>query len=48
MLHRDALAMRTAIGDESEGILFGGAIRMELGLTGKVALVTGAREVRAS
>jgi hypothetical protein len=29
--------MRTAIGDENFGDFYGGAIRMELGLTGKVA-----------
>lgn len=48
LLHRNALATRTAIGDESEGDISGGAICMDLGLTGKVALVTRAREVRTS
>jgi NAD(P)-dependent dehydrogenase (short-subunit alcohol dehydrogenase family) len=41
--HCNALAMRTAIGDERPGKIFrGSAIEMDLGLTGKVAPATGA------
>jgi hypothetical protein len=44
---RYVLAMRSPIGDE-EKIISGGAIRMDVGLTGKVALATRAGRSVAS